>query len=83
MVATRQVGMPFYRGVVRQHGKGFDSLAQVYGKSAFSILRNYVVSTAKRVVVDLLDRAVPEIAVVVSDKKLSRPLQQKAWDAKL
>ena len=69
MVASRQVDIPYYRGVGRQRGRGFGALAQVIGRTAIPFLRKYIVPAAKRVGVDLLEFAVPEIAEVVSGRK--------------
>ena len=68
MVASRQVEIPFYRGVGRQRGRGFNALAQVIGRTAIPFLRKYIVSAAKRVGANLLEFAVPEIAEVVSGR---------------
>ena len=32
MVASKQVEIPFYRGIGRQRGRGFGALAQVIGR---------------------------------------------------
>ena len=69
MVASRQVEIPFYRGVGRQRGRGFGALAQVIGRTEIPFLRKYIVPAAKRVGADLLEVAVPEIAEVVSGRK--------------
>ena len=69
MVASRQVKVPYYRGVGRQRGRGFGALAQVFGRTAISFLRKYIVPAAKRVGADLLEFAVREIAEVVSGRK--------------
>ena len=69
MVASRQVEIPYYRGVGRQRGRGFGALAQVIGRTEIPFLRKYIVPAAKRVVADLLEFAVPEIAEVVSGRK--------------
>ena len=69
MVASRQVEIPYYRGVGRQRGRGFGALAQVIGRTAIPFLRKYIVPVAKRVGADLLEFAVPEIAEVVSGRK--------------
>ena len=69
MFASREVEIPYYRGVGRQRGRGFGALAQVIGRTAIPILRKYIVPAAKRVGADLLDFAVPEIAEVVSGRK--------------
>ena len=63
MVASRQVEIPFHRGIGRQRGRRFGALAQVIVRTAIPILRKYIVSAAKRVGADL-EFAVPEIAVV-------------------
>ena len=62
MVASRQVEIPYYRGVGRQRGRGFGALAQVIGRTSIPFLRKYIVPAAKRIGADLLDFAVPEIA---------------------
>ena len=69
MVASRQVAIPYYRGIGRQRGRGFGVLAQVVGRTAMPFLRNYVVPVAKRVGAELMEVALPENAEVVSDKK--------------
>ena len=69
MVASRQVEIPYYRGVGRQRGRGFGALAQVIGRTAIPFLRKYVVPAAKRIGADMLEFAVPEIAEVVSGRK--------------
>ena len=69
MVASRQVEIPYYRGVGRQRGRGFGALAQVIGRTAIPFLRKYIVPAAKRVGADLLEFAMPEIAEVVSGRK--------------
>ena len=62
MVASRQLEIPFCRGVGRQRGRGFGALAQVNGRSAIPFLRKYIVPAAKGLGADLLEFAVPEIA---------------------
>ena len=69
MVASRQVEIPFYRGVGRQRGRGFGALAQVFGRSAIPLLRKYIVPASKRVGADLLVFDVPEIAEAVGGRK--------------
>ena len=66
MVASRQIEIPYYRGVGRQCGRGFGAFAQVIGRTAIPFLRQYIVPAADRVGADLLEFAVPEIAEVVS-----------------
>ena len=69
MVASRQVEIAYYSAVGKQRGRGFGALAQVIGRTAIPILREYIVPAAKRVGADLLEFAVPEIAEVVSGRK--------------
>ena len=69
MVALKQVEIPYYRGVGRQRGRGFGTLAQVIGRTAIPVLRKHIVPAAKRVGVDLLQFAVPENAEFVSGRK--------------
>ena len=68
MVASRQVEIPFYRGVGRQCGRGSGALAQVIGRTTIPFLRKYFVPAAKRVGANLLEFAVPENAEVVSGR---------------
>ena len=70
MAASGHVGIPFYRGVSQQRGQGFGALAQVVGRTAIPLLRKYVVPAAKRIGADLLEVAAPEIAEVVSRRKI-------------
>ena len=69
MVASRQVEIPYYRGVGRQRGRGFGALAQFIGRTAIPVLRKFIVPAAKRVGADLLEFAVQKIAEVVSGRK--------------
>ena len=69
MVASRQVEIPYYRAVGRQRGWGIGALAQVIGTTAIPFLRKYIVPAAKRVGVDLLEFAVPEIGEFIGGRK--------------
>ena len=69
MVASRQVEIPYYRGVGRQRGRGFGALAQVIGRTAIPFLRKYVVPAAKRINADMLEFAEPETGEVISGRK--------------
>ena len=69
MFASNTLELPYYKGIGRQRGRGFGALAQVIGRTAIPFLRKYIVPAAKRVVADLLEFAVPEVADVVSGKK--------------
>ena len=78
MVASRQVEIPFYRGVGRQCERGFSALAQVIGRTAIPFLRKNIVAAAKREGADLLDFAVPEIEEVVSGRKSFKTASKSA-----
>ena len=69
MVASRQVEIPYYRGVGREREREFGALAQVIGRTAIPFVRKNIVPAAKRVGAHLLEFAVPEIAEVVSGRK--------------
>ena len=69
MGASKQVEMPFYRGVGRQRGWGFSALAQVFGRTASLFLRKFIVPSAKRVGAELLKFAASENAEAVSGRK--------------
>ena len=69
MVTSREVEVPFCRGVGRQRGRGFGALAQGIGRTAIPFLRKYIVPAAKDLSADLLEFAVSKIAEVVSGRK--------------
>ena len=69
MIASRQVEIPYYRGVGGQRGRGLGALAQVIGRTAIPFLRKYIVPAAKRVGADLLEFAALEIGEVISGRK--------------
>ena len=69
MVASRQVEIPYYRGVGRQRGRGVGALAQVIGRTAIPFLRKCIVPVAKRVGADLSEFAAPKIGEVISGRK--------------
>ena len=68
IVDSREIEIPFHRGVGRQRRRGFGALAQVIGRTAIPFLRKYIVPAARGVGTDLLEFAVPEIAEVVSGR---------------
>ena len=76
MVASNTLELPYYKGIGRQKGPGFGAPAQVIERTAIPFLRKTIVLAAKRVCVDLLEFAVPEVADVVSGKKNSKLLQK-------
>ena len=74
MVASNTLELPYYKGIGRQRGCGFGALAQVIGRTAIPFSRKYIVPAAIRVGADLFEFAVPEVADVVSGKKISKLL---------
>ena len=42
MVASREVELPYYKGMARQRGRGFGALAQVIGRIAIPFLKKNV-----------------------------------------
>ena len=80
MVASRQVEIPFYRGIGRQRGRGFGALAQVIGRTAIPFLRRYIVPAARRVGCwNLLRQKLQRFLVV---ERISRQLQ-RVWENRL
>ena len=69
MLASREVELPYYKGVRRQRGRGFGALPQVIGITANPFLKKYVVPAARRIDADMLGFAVLEIADVFSGKQ--------------
>ena len=70
VVSSNTHELPYNRVIGRQRGRSFGTLAQVFGRTAIPFLRKYIVAAAKRVGADLLEFAVPEVADVVSGKKI-------------
>ena len=68
MVASRELELPYYRGVTRQRGREFGALARVIGRTAVPFVKKFIVPAARRVGADLLEYAVPEMAEVISGK---------------
>ena len=69
MFDSRELGLPYYRGVTRQRGRGFGALAQVIARTAVPFVKQFIVKAARRVGAGLLKYAVPEMAEVISGKK--------------
>ena len=84
MVASKQVGIPLYRGSRRQRGRGFGALAQGIGTTAIPFLSEYIVPAAKRVgevltCWNLLRQKLQRFLVV---EGISRQLQ-RLWEDRL
>ena len=69
MVASREVELPYYKGVGRQQGRGFGAIAQIIGRTAIPFSKKFVVPAGRLIGADMLGFAVPEIADVVSSNK--------------
>ena len=82
MFASRQVEIPYYRGVGRQRQRRFGALAQVIGRTAIPFLHKYILPASKRIGADLLEFAAPEIGQVISGRK-SFKSAAKVWESKL
>ena len=57
--ASRQVEIPYYRGVGRQRGREFCAFAQVIGRTAIPLLCKYVVPAAKCIGAGMLEFPAP------------------------
>ena len=68
MVASREVEIPFYKGIGRQLRRGFSALAHLFGRTAIPFLHKFIVPAAKRLGADLLKFAAPEFAEVLSGR---------------
>ena len=75
MVASRQVEIPYYRGVGRQRGRGFGALAQVIGRTAIPFLRKYIVLAAKRVGADFWKLLCQKLQMLLVVERVSRQLE--------
>ena len=80
MFASRQVEIPIYWGVGRKRERGIGAFAQAIERTAIPLLRKYIVPAAKRVGVDLLEFARPEIAEFVNVERNLRQLQRVCED---
>ena len=70
MVASNTLELRYYKGIGSQRGHGFGAHAQDIGRTANPFMRKHIVPSAKRVGASLLEFAVPEVADVVSGKKI-------------
>ena len=81
MIASRQVEIPYNRGVGRQCGRGFGALAQVIGRTAIPVLRKNIVPAAKRVFADLLELLCQKWQSLLVVERTSRRMQ-RVWEGK-
>ena len=70
MVVSRQIDIPYYRGIGQQRGIGYGALAQLIGRTAIPFLGNYIVPAQKRKGAVLMEFAAPESAEAVSGRKI-------------
>ena len=61
---------PTTKKLVVKEGVVLEQVAQVIGRTAILFLRKFLLPAAKRVSDDLLEIAVPEVAVVASGEKI-------------
>ena len=83
MAASRQLQVPFYRGIRWQHARVFDAPAQVIPRTAIPLLRKKIVQAAKHVGADLLELVWPEHPVVggwKNSKKLEWVWEGEPWE---
>ena len=69
MVASRQVEIPFSRGIGRQLGWRFVEIAQDFARATTPFLSIHIVPAAKRVGAGLLESAAPDNGENVSGRK--------------
>ena len=77
MVASNTLELTYCKGIGRKRGRGFGALVKVIGRTAIPFLRKCIPPAAKRVGSDLLEFALPEVADVVSGKKLQNCCQRR------
>ena len=70
VVASNTLELPYYKGIGRQREHGFGALERVIGRTTIPFSRKSIVPAARRVGADLLEFAMPEVADVVSGKKI-------------
>ena len=64
----RNVHLPHFSGVPRQRGRGLGALAGTIARTAFPILKRFVVPAAKKIGRDAIDIAIPQVEDVLSGK---------------
>lgn len=71
--------LPYFRGVPRQKGRGLGALAGTVIRTAFPIIKKFVIPAAKKIGRDVIGAAVPEIGEVVSGRQsVKRALKRTA-----
>ena len=69
MVAQSSANFPIFGEHARQRGRGFDALAQTFGRTAIPFIKKYIVPAAKIIGADLFETAASEIVEVVIGRK--------------
>ena len=87
MIASNTFELLYYKRIGRQRGRGFGVLVKVIGRTANPFLRKYIVPAEKRVGADLLEFALPEVADVLAETKISKLLpkaceDRQTWEVK-
>ena len=82
MAASRQVGIPFYRGKGRQRGRVFGALAQVIGRTANPLLCEYSAQLQNACVLTCCFLLRQKFQKLLAVEKTSRQ-QLKKWADKL
>ena len=79
----RNVHLPHFSGVPRQRGRGLGALAGTIARTAFPILKRFVVPAAKKIGRDAIDIAIPQVEDVLSGKSSVRKAIRKTASSTL
>ena len=82
MFASREVEIPFWRGVGRQRGWGFGTLAQVIGRTTIPILRNISSHLQNAWALTGWSLLCQKLQILLLLEKISRQLQ-RGWEDRL
>ena len=64
--------MPYYKGAVRQRGRGLGVAAYAVGRTAIPIIKKYILPTAKRLGKIALTHAAPELIEVATGRSKTK-----------
>ena len=76
MVAQSSAYFLIFRGLARQHGRGFSALVQILGRTAILFVKNYIVPAAKKIGQIYLELLLQRLEKLSVDKKNSKHLQK-------
>ena len=68
----RNVHLPHFSGVPRQRGRGLGALAGTVARTAFPILKRFVVPAAKKIGRDAIDIAIPQVGMSSAENHPSK-----------